>query len=269
MADPNESQQQHAQISEAANLNQRNGQASTRKKMSRSDHDDIRERIYNLMQEFNAKGFVFGIISENGKPITGASMNLCSWWKLDVHFEKNAREVIIKYVNKNKSNTILDTARRINDTFTDATLSIFLSTMMKRCEPSSGMYPLASGVSPPWWPTGDEEWWSQLGVAEKDCPPPYKKPHDLKKPMKVGVMMSIIKHMSPDIGKIQHFIEHSQRLQDKMTNKEKQSLFEILEQEKALSVANNGNSFESSFEDHHVVATPQDVNSRKRPYFNI
>ena len=52
-----------------------------------------------------------------------------------------------------------------------------------------------------------------MGVAKGSGAPPYKKPHDLKKAWKVGVLTSVIKHMSPDIGKIRKLVRQSKCLQ--------------------------------------------------------
>ncbi|MCI77258.1 protein ETHYLENE INSENSITIVE 3, partial [Trifolium medium] len=76
------------------------------------------------------------------------------------------------------------------------------------------------GVPPPWWPTGDEDWWPQIGLPKDQGCPPYKKPHDLKKAWKVGVLTAVIKHISPDIAKIRKLVRQSKCLQDKMTAKE-------------------------------------------------
>ncbi|RAL43148.1 hypothetical protein DM860_009930 [Cuscuta australis] len=81
---------------------------------------------------------------------------------------------------------------------------------MQHCDPPQRRFPLEKGVPPPWWPTGDEEWWHQLGIPmEQRGPPPYKKPHDLKKAWKVGVLTAVIKHMSHDITKIRKLVRQS------------------------------------------------------------
>ena len=52
-------------------------------------------------------------------------------------------------------------------------------------------YPLEKGISPPWWPTTNEDWWPQLGLPKGQGPLPYKNIHDLKKDLKVGVLKSL------------------------------------------------------------------------------
>ncbi|KAL0300156.1 UNVERIFIED_CONTAM: ETHYLENE INSENSITIVE 3-like 3 protein [Sesamum calycinum] len=64
--------------------------------------------------------------------------------------------------------------------------------------------------------------------------PPYKKPHDLKKMWKVGVLTAVIKHMSPDIAKIRRLIRQSKCLQDKMTAKESSIWLGVLSREEAF-----------------------------------
>ena len=57
-------------------------------------------------------------------------------------------------------------------------------------------------------------WYGEYG------PPPYKKPHDLKKVWKVSVLAAVIKHMSPDFDRIRGLVKQSKSLQGKMTAKD-------------------------------------------------
>ncbi|KAG6530605.1 hypothetical protein ZIOFF_012846 [Zingiber officinale] len=63
---------------------------------------------------------------------------------------------------------------------------------------------------------------------------PYKKPHDLKKAWKVGVLTAVIKHMPPDIDKIRRLVRQSKCLQDKMTAKESATWLAFLKQEEEM-----------------------------------
>lgn len=119
----------------------------------------------------------------------------------------------------------------------DTTLGTLLSTLMYSCHPPQRKYPLENGVPPPWWPKGDEEWWPQLGFQHnKDPgPPPYRKPHDLKKAWKVAVLTAVIKHMSPNVQKIKHIVRMSKGLQDKMSAKEAATLAAIINHEESLA----------------------------------
>ncbi|URE32951.1 protein ethylene insensitive [Musa troglodytarum] len=59
-----------------------------RKKMSRAQ-DGILKYMLKMMEVCNAQGFVYGIIPEKGKPVSGASDNLRGWWKEKVRFDRN------------------------------------------------------------------------------------------------------------------------------------------------------------------------------------
>ncbi|KAM7255945.1 hypothetical protein ACFE04_011686 [Oxalis oulophora] len=65
-----------------------------RKKMSRA-HARIMKHMLQMMKVCKAQGFVYGIIPENEKPLTGASDNLREWWKEKEEIE--ARKVYPEY----------------------------------------------------------------------------------------------------------------------------------------------------------------------------
>ncbi|OEL21114.1 ETHYLENE INSENSITIVE 3-like 3 protein [Dichanthelium oligosanthes] len=93
-----------------------------RKKMSRAQ-DGILKYMLKLMQVCNARGFVYGIIPDKGKPVSGASDNIRAWWKEKVKFDKNgpaAIENLLEYRNgeANSSSNEYDV-----DGFEDAPLS--------------------------------------------------------------------------------------------------------------------------------------------------
>ncbi|XP_074292574.1 ETHYLENE INSENSITIVE 3-like 3 protein isoform X2 [Silene latifolia] len=210
-----------------------------RKKMSRAQ-DGILKYMLKLMEVCKARGFVYGIIPEKGKPVSGASDNLRAWWKEKVKFDKNGPAAIAKYeaelaavaevANKANGN---GNGQGILQDLQDATLGSLLSSLMQHCDPPQRKYPLEKGVPPPWWPLGNEEWWSEQGLP-KGQTPPYKKPHDLKKMWKVGVLTAVIKHMSPDIAKIRRLVRQSKCLQDKMTAKESSIWLAVLNREESL-----------------------------------
>ncbi|MCD7453376.1 hypothetical protein HAX54_020791 [Datura stramonium] len=208
-----------------------------RKKMSRAQ-DGILKYMLKLMEVCNARGFVYGIIPDKGKPVSGSSDNIRAWWKEKVKFDKNGPAAIAKYEaeclargegigcqNGNPQSVLQD--------LQDATLGSLLSSLMQHCDPPQRKYPLEKGASPPWWPTGDEGWWAKMGLP-KGQKPPYKKPHDLKKMWKVGVLTAVIKHMSPDIAKIRRLVRKSKSLQDKMTAKESSIWLAVLNREEAF-----------------------------------
>ncbi|XP_062171713.1 ETHYLENE INSENSITIVE 3-like 3 protein [Alnus glutinosa] len=208
-----------------------------RKKMSRAQ-DGILKYMLKLMEVCKARGFVYGIIPEKGKPVSGASDNIRAWWKEKVKFDKNGPAAIAKYdaecLAKSEADNIRNgNSQSILQDLQDATLGSLLSSLMQHCDPPQRKYPLEKAVPPPWWPTGNEDWWVKLGLPHGQSPP-YKKPHDLKKMWKVGVLTAVIKHMSPDIAKIRKHVRQSKCLQDKMTAKESAIWLGVLSREEAL-----------------------------------
>ncbi|KAL8166712.1 hypothetical protein V2J09_008211 [Rumex salicifolius] len=184
-----------------------------RKKMSRAQ-DGILKYMLRMMEVCRAQGFVYGIIPENGKAVGGASDNLRGWWKEKVRFDRNGPAAALKYEAENSIN--------------------------------------GRGIQPPWWPTGKEEWWSQMGLPNDYLPPPYKKPHDLKKLWKVCVLTAVIKHMFPDIPKVRRLVRQSKCLQDKMTAKESGLWTAIINQEERLARQMYPEMFFTPFvNDHH------------------
>ncbi|KAF4385379.1 hypothetical protein G4B88_005711 [Cannabis sativa] len=76
------------------NAKQRQSQEQARrKKMSRAQ-DGILKYMLKMMEVCKAQGFVYGIIPEKGKPVTGASDNLRAWWKEKVRFDRNGPAAI-------------------------------------------------------------------------------------------------------------------------------------------------------------------------------
>lgn len=225
--------------SDAAKQRQSQEQAR-RKKMSRAQ-DGILKYMLKMMEVCKAQGFVYGIIPEKGKPVTGASDNLREWWKDKVRFDRNGPAAIAKYQAHNSLPGKIDGPNSIGPTphtlqeLQDTTLGSLLSALMQHCDPPQRRFPLEKAVPPPWWPTGNEDWWPQIGLPKDQAPPPYKKPHDLKKAWKVGVLTAVIKHMSPDIAKIRKLVRQSKCLQDKMTAKESATWLAIINQEEAFA----------------------------------
>ncbi|KAL9248402.1 hypothetical protein vseg_021727 [Gypsophila vaccaria] len=208
-----------------------------RKKMSRAQ-DGILKYMLKLMEVCKARGFVYGIVPEKGKPVSGSSDNLRAWWKEKVKFDKNGPAAIVKYDAEcaamiEGSNKGGGNGQTTLQDLQDATLGSLLSSLMQHCDPPQRKYPLEKGIPPPWWPSGNEDWWGKLGLPIGQSPP-YKKPHDLKKMWKVGVLTAVIKHMSPDIAKIRRLVRQSKCLQDKMTAKESSIWLGVLNREESL-----------------------------------
>ncbi|KAL2343036.1 hypothetical protein Fmac_004321 [Flemingia macrophylla] len=210
-------------------------EASRRKKMSRAQ-DSILKYMVKIMEVCYAQGFVYGIVPEKGKPVTGSSDSLREWWKEKVKFDQNAPTAIQKYTPLLEIHDLDPSSyiHLLND-LQDATLSSLLSALMQHCMPPQRRFPLERGLAPPWWPTGTENWWGEQGLlAEEHGPPPYKKPHDHKKAWKVSLLAAVIKHMSPDVDKLRRLVTQSKTLQDKMTAKDTATWSKVMNQEEAL-----------------------------------
>lgn len=249
-----------------------------RKKMSRAQ-DGILKYMLKMMEVCKAQGFVYGIIPEKGKPVSGASDNLRAWWKEKVRFDRNGPAAIAKYQadhsipGKNEDCSAMASTPHTLQELQDTTLGSLLSALMQHCDPPQRRFPLEKGVAPPWWPTGNEEWWPQLSLPKDQGPPPYKKPHDLKKAWKVSVLTAVIKHMSPDIAKIRKLVRQSKCLQDKMTAKESATWLAIINQEEALarklypdrclplSAGGSGSLIISDATDYDVEGADDDTNA--------
>ena len=49
-----------------------------------------------MMEVCDVRGFVYGIIPEKGKPVSGASDNLRGWWKERVKFDRNGPAAMLR-----------------------------------------------------------------------------------------------------------------------------------------------------------------------------
>ncbi|XP_019155618.1 PREDICTED: ETHYLENE INSENSITIVE 3-like 3 protein [Ipomoea nil] len=237
---------------------------ATRKKMSRAQ-DGILKYMLKLMEVCKVRGFVYGIIPEKGKPVSGSSDNIRAWWKEKVKFDKNGPAAIAKYEAECRARVegvgnLTGNSQSVLQDLQDATLGSLLSSLMQHCDPPQRKYPLEKGVPPPWWPTGNEEWWEKMDLPT-GLTPPYKKPHDLKKMWKVGVLTAVIKHMSPDIAKIRKLVRQSKCLQDKMTAKESSIWLGVLEREEALIHQPSGDNGSSGISE----APTRGRSEKKRP----
>ncbi|CAL9764119.1 unnamed protein product [Musa acuminata subsp. burmannicoides] len=212
-------------------------QEQSRRKKLAQNQEKIMNEMRELAEEGLAQGFVYGIVPYKGKPVSGASNNLLKWWKEIVRFRQNGPAAIREYQTDSSTHfvgkenpsefSVPGSLQELQDT----TLGSLLSALMPYCDPPQRRFPLEKGIPPPWWPNMSEEWWREMGMPKDPSPPPYKKPHDLKKAWKVSVLIAIIKHLMPDIEKIQRLIEKSKGLQDKITAKEVDIMNAILKHE--------------------------------------
>ncbi|GMI67913.1 hypothetical protein HRI_000460600 [Hibiscus trionum] len=210
-------------------------EASRRKKMSRAQ-DSILKYMGKIMEVCKAQGFVYGIVPEKGKPVTGSSDSLRKWWKEKVKFDKNAPpalEELLPIILEQGEQDPISSLYLLYD-LQDTTLGSLLSSLMQHCTPPQRRFPLDRGLAPPWWPTGQELWWGEQGTSQQHGAPPYKKPHDLKKAWKVSLLAAVIKHMSPNLGRMRRLVSQSKCLQDKMTAKDTFTWSKVVNQEEAL-----------------------------------
>lgn len=212
------------------------------KKMMCEAQDGILRYMSLAMNQCKAQGFVYGIVLENGRTAIGVSDNLREWWKDKVRFDRNGPAAIMKHqrdmipcVGSEGPEFGNCSALKLLE-LQDTTLGALLSVLLPNCSPPQRRYPLEKGVTPPWWPTGQEDYWENLPIPEdrRGLPPPYKKPHDLKKIWKVGILLGIIRHMASDICNIPNLVRRSRTLQEKMSSREGSLLLSVLSQEQAI-----------------------------------
>ncbi|KAI3949058.1 hypothetical protein MKW92_022892 [Papaver armeniacum] len=203
--------------------------------MSRAQ-DAILKYMIKTMDVCNTQGFVYGIIPQQGKPVTDSSDNLRSWWKEKVKFDKTAPAAIAKLLAPvaaeldGENEALLISYMHHLHHLQDTTLGSLLSALMQHCVPPQRKFTLEKGICPPWWPW--RPWWGvQGGLSKEEGPPPYRKPHDLKKAGKVSTLTAVIKHMSPDFKNVRRLVNKSKFLQDKMSAKETETWSNIVTQE--------------------------------------
>lgn len=196
--------------------------------------------MVKIMQVCKAQGFVYGIIPEKGKPVTGSSDSLRDLWRESVRFNQRGPAALPQLLPEalEKAAGLLDdptSCLHMLQELQDNTLGSLLSALMQHCIPPQRRYPLERWLPPPWRPKGNEVWWGeQGGLAVDQGPPPYRKPRDLKKACKVSVLSSIIKHMSPDLNHMRRLVRQSKCLQAKMTAKDTSTWSKVVDQEEAL-----------------------------------
>uniref|UniRef100_A0ACD5V4K2 Uncharacterized protein n=1 Tax=Avena sativa TaxID=4498 RepID=A0ACD5V4K2_AVESA len=190
-----------------------------RKAMLRAQ-DGVLRHMLRMMEACNARGFVYGIVDESGVPVSGSSDSLRGWWKEDVGFERTGPMAL---AGGGPGTTGLESPAAASFLhglldIQDSTLGSLLSALIQHCEPPQRSFPLDRGLPPPWWPTGQEVWWGLQGETQAhQGPPPYRKPHDLKKAWKISLLSAVIKHLSPRFDQMRKLVWQSKRLQHRMT----------------------------------------------------
>ncbi|KAF3333662.1 protein ETHYLENE INSENSITIVE 3-like protein [Carex littledalei] len=189
-------------------------------------NDKILKCMLHIMESSNARGFVYGMVPENGKPLTGASDSLRRWWKEHAMFDKKAPAEVDPFYAENalmssvsQRNEPMSTIEMLME-LSDPTLGSILPVLMQNCSPKQCLFPLSKGVPPPWWPTGNDDWWGQTQIPREEGPPPYRKPHNLKKKWKAAVLLAVIKHLAPDFLSIYDIPHRYKYLVNRMSAKE-------------------------------------------------
>jgi hypothetical protein len=89
--------------------------------------------------------------------------------------------------------------------FHSTILTLMLSALMPVCYPPLQPHESRSRVPPRWCPTASEHWWvpDVAGHLPRMLTPvPFGPAKVLKKPHKVAVLVSIVKHLSSDFARI-------------------------------------------------------------------
>ncbi|KAM0893697.1 hypothetical protein ACQ4PT_024972 [Festuca glaucescens] len=206
-----------------------------RKAMLRAQ-DGVLRHMLRMMEACNARGFVYGIVDEAGVPVSGSSDSLRGWWKEDVGFERTGPTALAGGPGTTdlESPAAASFLHGLLD-IQDSTLGSLLSALIQHCEPPQRSFPLDRGLPPPWWPTGQEVWWGLQGETQAhQGPPPYRKPHDLKKAWKISLLSAVIKHLSPRFDQMRKLVWQSKRLQHRMSARDAETWSMVITQEEAL-----------------------------------
>ncbi|CAN6248899.1 unnamed protein product [Urochloa humidicola] len=234
-------QQAQAQAKEAA---AETPEARYRRKAMLRAQDGVIRHMLKMMEACNARGFVYGVVDESGVPVSGSSDSLRGWWKDDVGFDRAGPLALLSGLQAAAgdggppgSPSAADAASFLHGLhdIQDSTLGSLLSALIQHCEPPQRSFPLDRGLAPPWWPTGREPWWGAQGEAQAhQGPPPYRKPHDLKKAWKISLLSAVIKHLSPRFDQMRKLVWQSKRLQHKMSARDAETWARVITQEEAL-----------------------------------
>ena len=121
-------------------MKHRQSQEQARKKKMSLAQDGILKYMLKMMEVCKAQGFVYGIIPEKGKPVSGASDNLRAWWKEKVRFDRNGPAAIAKYQAQHatpgaiENNMVVAPTPHTLQDLQDTTLGSLLSALMQHCD---------------------------------------------------------------------------------------------------------------------------------------
>ncbi|KAF8714940.1 hypothetical protein HU200_027479 [Digitaria exilis] len=232
---------QPATSSSKDNNKEETPEARYRRKAMLRAQDGVIRHMLKMMEACNARGFVYGVVDESGVPVSGSSDSLRGWWKDDVGFDRSGPLALLSAAGVDDpppgsspmaaASSFLHGLHDIQD----STLGSLLSALIQHCEPPQRSFPLDRGLAPPWWPTGEEAWWGMQGEAQAhQGPPPYRKPHDLKKAWKISLLSAVIKHLAPRFDQMRKLVWQSKRLQHKMSARDAETWSKVITREEAL-----------------------------------
>jgi ethylene-insensitive protein 3 len=230
------------QVQQANKDQQESPESRYRRKAMLRAQDGVIRHMLKMMEACNARGFVYDVVDESGVPVSGSSDSLRGWWKDEVGFDRAGPMALsvaaaaagLEAEGGPGSPMAASFLHGLHD-IQDSTLGSLLSALIQHCEPPQRSFPLDRGLAPPWWPTGREAWWGMQGVAQAhQGPPPYRKPHDLKKAWKISLLSAVIKHLAPRFDQMRKLVWQSKRLQHKMSARDADTWSKVITREEAL-----------------------------------
>uniref|UniRef100_A0A0E0LJ81 Ethylene insensitive 3-like DNA-binding domain-containing protein n=1 Tax=Oryza punctata TaxID=4537 RepID=A0A0E0LJ81_ORYPU len=103
---------------------------------------------------------------------------------------------------------------------TDHVLERMVKVLMRKCHPPQELYPLIGKLPlrPPWWPTGREQWWPELGAGA--VVPPYKPARLLSKAEKEVAVVAMVKNLAPDFERLAMALRMAPSVTSRITDAE-------------------------------------------------
>uniref|UniRef100_A0A0E0EA21 Ethylene insensitive 3-like DNA-binding domain-containing protein n=1 Tax=Oryza meridionalis TaxID=40149 RepID=A0A0E0EA21_9ORYZ len=102
----------------------------------------------------------------------------------------------------------------------DHVLECMVKVLMRKCHPPQEVYPLIgkSPLRPPWWPTGRELWWPELGAGA--VVPPYRPARFLSKAEKEVAVVAMVKNLVPDFKRLAMAVRMAPSVTSRITDAE-------------------------------------------------
>ena len=128
--------------------------------MVRAQDAILKIMVNNIMKDCKARGFVYGIIPEKGRPVTGSSDSLRLWWQEKVCFDRAAPMNLsllapssllppplpIINISPNCDNVVPMDMHLLQE-LQDTTLGSIISALMQHCVPPQRRFPLERGLA--------------------------------------------------------------------------------------------------------------------------